>query len=49
MPKAAEKKIKARGGAVRWRMKKAKDGTMMRCAITRKAGPQGGKTVCYKA
>lgn len=46
MPKAAERKIKARGGAKRWRMKKV-DGKMLRCAITKKSGPQGGQTVCY--
>lgn len=48
MPKAAEKKIKKQGGAVRWRMKKLKDGSKMRCAITKKKGPSGGRTVCYK-
>jgi len=46
MPKAAKRKIKARGGAVRWRMKKTNG--LMRCAITKKAGPRGGRTVCYK-
>lgn len=49
MPKKAEKAIKSRGGATKWRMKKAKDGTMLRCAVTRKSGPKGGRTVCYKA
>lgn len=47
MPKWAEKKIKARGGVVRWRIKKV-DGKTLRCAITKKAGKRGGKTVCYK-
>ena len=46
MPKAAEKKIKARGGAKRWRMKRV-DGKLLRCAVTKKAGPEGGQTVCY--
>jgi len=47
MPKAAERKIKARGGVKRWRMIKV-GGKLLRCAVTRKAGPRGGKTVCYK-
>ncbi len=46
MPKSAERKIKARGGAKRWRVIK-RNGKTLRCAITKKAGPQGGKTVCY--
>lgn len=47
MPKAAERKIKARGGAIRWRMKRV-NGKLLRCAVTKKAGKRGGKTVCYK-
>ena len=47
MPRAAEKKIKSRGGAKRWRMKK-QDGQLLRCAVTNKPGPEGGQTVCYK-
>lgn len=47
MPRATERKIKKRGGAVRWRMIK-RGGHLMRCAVTKKAGPRGGKTVCYK-
>ena len=47
MPKAAEKKIKSRGGAKKWRTIK-KGGKTLRCAVTRKSGPKGGKTVCYK-
>lgn len=46
MPKSAERKIKARGGAIRWRHKRV-DG-LLRCAVTRKAGKRGGRTVCYK-
>ncbi len=46
MPKAAERKIKARGGAMRWRIIK-RDGKTLRCAITRKPGKRGGRTVCY--
>jgi len=47
MPKSAEKKIKKRGGVKKWRMVK-KNGKLMRCAVTKKSGPRGGKTVCYK-
>ena len=47
MPKAAERKAKARGGVVRYRMVR-KDGQLLRCMITRKAGPRGGKTICCK-
>lgn len=47
MPEWAEKKIKSRGGATRWRTVK-KGGKTLRCAVTKKAGPQGGKTVCYE-
>ena len=47
MPKAAEKKIKARGGVKRWRMME-KDGALFRCAVTKKKGPAGGQTVCYR-
>lgn len=47
MPKSAEKKIKRQGGAVRYRTVK-KNGKTLTCAVTRKAGPAGGKTVCWK-
>ena len=47
MPKSAEKKANAQGGIVRYRMMK-KDGQLFRCMVTKKAGPKGGKTVCYK-
>lgn len=46
MPASAERKIKARGGAVRWRVIK-RDGETLRCAITKKTGKRGGRTVCY--
>lgn len=46
MPAKAERAIKARGGAKKWRMKKTNG--LMRCAITKKSGPRGGKTVCYR-
>lgn len=46
MPGAKEAEIKARGGAVRWRSK-CRDGHLWRFAITRKAGPRGGKVVAY--
>lgn len=45
-PKGVEKKIKARGGVKRWRIKRV-GGKLLRCAVTKKAGPRGGKTVCY--
>lgn len=46
MPKSAENQIKRQGGAARYRTVKSGDKTMT-CAITRKAGPKGGKTVCW--
>lgn len=46
MPKAAEKQIKKQGGAARYRTIK-KGGKTMTCAVTRKQGPSGGKTVCW--
>lgn len=42
-----EGKIKARGGAVRYRTIKRK-GTALRCAVVKRKGPKGGKTVCWK-
>lgn len=42
MPEAA---IRRRGGAVRWRTLRLKDGRTIRIAIVRKAGPRGGHTV----
>lgn len=46
MPKAAERQIKNQGGAARYRTVKSGDKTMT-CAVTRKTGPKGGKTVCW--
>ena len=46
MPKKAEQQIKAQGGASRYRTIKSGDKTMT-CAITKKKGPKGGKTVCW--
>ena len=42
MPEAA---IAKRGGAVRWRTVKLKDGRTIKVAIVRKAGPRGGHTI----
>lgn len=46
MPRSAEKKIRKQGGAVRHRTIK-KGGKTLTCAITRKKGPSGGRTVCW--
>jgi len=43
-----EAKIAARGGAVRWRTVKLKNGQTIRVAIVRKPGPRGGHTVAGK-
>ena len=40
-----EEVIRRRGGAVRYRTKKLPDGKYIHIAVTRKAGPHGGKTV----
>jgi len=43
-----EARIKARGGAVRYRtIKKGKK--TLTCAVTRRKGPHGGRTVCWKS
>lgn len=47
MPKSAEKKIAAQGGAVRYRTIQKGDKTL-RVAVTRNAGPKGGKTVAWE-
>ena len=39
-----EAEIRERGGAVRWRTVRLKDGRTIRVAIVRKAGPRGGHT-----
>jgi hypothetical protein len=44
----AEKIIKARWGAVRWRTHTAKNGAQYRVAVVRKPGPRGGLTVSYR-
>lgn len=40
-----ESEIARRGGAVKWRSVKLKDGRTIRVAVVKKAGPRGGKTV----
>lgn len=40
-----EKQIAARGGALRWRTVRLKNGSYVRVAVVRKAGPRGGRTV----
>jgi hypothetical protein len=48
MPTPIDKQIKSRGGVVRWRMHRAKNGQLYRVAVVRKPGPRGGKTISYK-
>lgn len=40
-----EREIAQRGGAIRWRTVKLKDGKTIRVAIVRRKGPRGGRTV----
>lgn len=40
-----EREIVARGGAVKWRTVRLKNGKYVRVAIVRKPGPRGGRTV----
>jgi len=40
-----EQEIASRGGAVRWRTVKLKNGKTIRVAVVRKAGKRGGHTV----
>ncbi len=40
-----ETEIRRRGGAIRYRTVKLKDGRTVHVAIVRKAGPRGGHTV----
>jgi hypothetical protein len=47
MPAKFEKKVKAQGGAIRWRSKSVK-GHLFRIAVTKKKGPHGGRTVAYR-
>lgn len=46
MPASAEKQIKKQGGTARYRTLKKGDKTFT-CAVTKKAGPKGGRTVCW--
>lgn len=46
MPAEAERKMARQGGAARYRTIKRGDKTFT-CAVTRKTGPKGGKTVCW--
>lgn len=46
MPAEAEKQIKKQGGVARYRTLK-KDSKLFTCAVTRKEGPKGGRTVCW--
>jgi len=46
MPAEAERKMKRQGGVARYRTIKRGDKTMT-CAVTKKTGPKGGKTVCW--
>lgn len=48
MPKSAEKKIRKQGGASKYRRVKKPGGGTMTCAVTKRKGPRGGKTVCWK-
>jgi hypothetical protein len=48
MPKEAERQVKRQGGVARYRTLKAgDDGKLFTCAVTRKKGPRGGRTVCW--
>lgn len=42
-----EKELKKRGGVSRYRTIK-KGGKTLTCAVTKKKGPRGGKTVCWE-
>lgn len=44
-----EAKIRARGGAVRYRTIKTPSGKTLKVAVVRKKGPRGGKTVAWEA
>jgi hypothetical protein len=44
-----EREIAARGGALRWRTVKLRDGRVIHVAIVRRAGPHGGHTVAGPA
>jgi len=40
-----EAQIEARGGAVKWRTLKLRNGQTIKVAVVRKPGPRGGRTV----
>lgn len=40
-----EKRIAQRGGAVRWRTVKLRNGQVIHVAVVPKAGPRGGHTI----
>ena len=48
MPKSVEKKIAARGGAVRYRRESLPGGKYMTYAITKEEGPRGGRTIAVE-
>jgi hypothetical protein len=48
MPTPIDKQIKARGGVIRWRERKTKDGRLFRIAVVKKPGPRGGRTLSYE-
>jgi hypothetical protein len=48
MPTPIDKQIAARGGVLRWREHKAKNGDLWRVAVVRKPGPRGGRTISYR-
>jgi hypothetical protein len=45
MPKSFYEKLKKLGGAIRWRTITLPNGEYAHVAITRKAGPRGGRTL----
>jgi hypothetical protein len=48
MPTPIDKQITARGGVLRWREHRAKNGKLFRVAVVRKPGPRGGRTISYE-
>lgn len=44
-----EREIRRRGGAIRYRTIKTKDGRTLKVAVVRKPGPRGGRTVAWPA
>lgn len=48
MPNSADSLIASRGGAIRWRSVRLKDGRHALVAITRDPGPHGGRVVLVK-